>query len=133
MGEDLTLPELARRVGEPPERLRQWTSLRLVGRDGREAYDATDIERVRVIQLLVRRGIDLEAIVRANDEETLLDRHVELAFPDGIGTMFALDVAATRLGLDVETLRNLCQASGLLEQGELLSEADLTALAAMKT
>src|SRR4026208_1186109 len=82
MGEDLTLAELARRVGEPPERLRQWTSLRLVGRDGREAYDATDIERILVIQLLLRRGFNLEEIARANDEETLLDRHVELAFPD---------------------------------------------------
>jgi class 3 adenylate cyclase/YHS domain-containing protein/DNA-binding transcriptional MerR regulator len=133
MGDDLTLPELARRVGEPPERLREWTSLRLVGRDGRDAFDATDIERIRVIQLLLRRGITIEAIARANDEETLLDRHVELAFPDGVGPMFALDTAAARLGVDVETLCRLCQASGLLDQGELLSEMDLTALAAMKT
>ena len=68
MGEDLTLRELARRVGEPPEQLRQWTCLRLIGREGCEAYDATDIERIRVIQLLLRRGINLEAIARANDE-----------------------------------------------------------------
>jgi class 3 adenylate cyclase/DNA-binding transcriptional MerR regulator len=133
MDDDLTLPELVRRVGEPPERLREWRSLRLIGREGRETYDAADVERVRVIQLLLRRGITVEAIARANDDETLLDRHVALAFPDGVGTMLALEPAAARLGLDLETLRRLCQASGLLEQGELLSEADLTALAAMKT
>ena len=87
MDDDLTLLELARRVVEPPERLREWRALRLIGREGRETYDAADVERVRVIQLLLRRGITVEAIARANDDETLLDRHVALAFPEGVGTL----------------------------------------------
>jgi class 3 adenylate cyclase/YHS domain-containing protein len=133
MNDELTLPELARRVGEPPERLREWRSLRLIGREGCETYDAADVERVRVIQLLLRRGITVETVARANDDETLLDRHVALAFPAGVGTMMSLEAVAARLGVDLETLRRLCQASGLMEQGELLSEPDVNALAAMKT
>ncbi len=39
MGEDLTLPELARRVRESAERLREWRSLGLIGREGLEAFD----------------------------------------------------------------------------------------------
>jgi hypothetical protein len=34
MGEDLTRAELARQVREPPERVREWRSLGLVGRRG---------------------------------------------------------------------------------------------------
>ena len=133
MGEDLTLPELARRTGEPPERLCTWRSLGLVGRKGRETFAPEDVERVRLIRLLLRRGIGLEAIARAEDDDALLTRYLALAFPDGVGTMFTLDAAAARLSIDLETLRRLCQAAGLTEQGQPLYEEDVLALGAIKT
>ena len=133
MGEDLTLPELGRQVDEPPERLREWRSLGLIGRQGGEAFGPEDVQRVRLVQLLLRRGITLATIARANEDEALLARYMTLAFPEGVGPGYSLDAAAARLGLDLETLRRFCQASGLSEQGELLYETDLRVLTAIKT
>jgi adenylate cyclase len=133
MGEDLTLPELARQVGEPPERLREWRSLGFIGRQGSEAFGPEDVPRVRLVQLLLRHGVDLAAIARTNDDEALLARYMTLAFPEGVGRVYSLDEVASRLDLDLETLRRFWQASGLSDQGELLYEEDLRALTAIKT
>src|SRR5512145_2828332 len=113
MGEDLTLPELAGQVGEPPERLREWRSLGFIGRQGSEAFGPEDVQRVRLVQLLLRHGVDLAAIARANEDEALLARYMTLAFPEGVGPAYSLDEAAARLGLDLGTLRRFWQASGL--------------------
>jgi len=133
MDDDLTLPELARQVGEPPERLWEWRSLRLIGSEGSEAFGPEDVQRVRLVQLLLRRGITLATIAGVNEDEALLARYVTLAFPEAVGPAYSLDAAAARLGLDLETLRRFCQASTLSEHGELLYEADLRALTAIKT
>ncbi len=62
MGDELTLDELSRRTGEPVERLRQWRSLGLIGRECSDGFQPEDVERVRLVQLLLRRGIGLEAV-----------------------------------------------------------------------
>jgi class 3 adenylate cyclase/YHS domain-containing protein len=133
MGEDLALAELARQVGEPPERLREWRTLGFIGHPGSEAFGPEDVQRVRLVQLLLRHGVDLAAIARANEDEALLARYMTLAFPEGAGPAYSLDEAASRVDLDLEILRRFWQASGLSDQGELLYEEDLRALTAIKT
>jgi class 3 adenylate cyclase/YHS domain-containing protein len=132
MGEELRLPELARQVGERPERLREWWSLGLIGRQSVEEFSQEDVERARLVQLLLRRGIDLAAIARANEDEAFVARYVALRFPEGVGPTYALDEAAERLDLDLAVLRRFWEVLGLREQGELLYEEDLRALTGIK-
>jgi class 3 adenylate cyclase/YHS domain-containing protein len=127
----LTVPELAERVGESAERLHEWRSLGLLrGED--DGFAAEDVHRARLVQLLLRRGIDLATIVRANDDEAVLTRYVELAFPNGIGASCSVEEAAERVGLDVETVRRFWNAWGPSDEDEVLYEDDVRALEGLK-
>ncbi len=59
---ELTLEELSRSTGEPEERLRQWRSKGLIGAEDREGFRPEDVEKVRLVQTFLRRGIGLEAV-----------------------------------------------------------------------
>ncbi len=59
MTEELTARELGRLVGETVERVVEWRTLGLLGREGVETYKPEDVQRARLVQLLLRRGIDL--------------------------------------------------------------------------
>jgi class 3 adenylate cyclase len=124
MGEELTLEELSRSTGEPVERLGQWRSQGLIGAEDGERFRPEDVERARLVQLFLRRGIGLEAITQAA-KRGVLDWWVKMLFPHGIGPTYSLAEAAEILGLDLGLLRRLWEASGFLEQGDTLMEADL--------
>src|SRR5262245_35952691 len=132
MGQELSLAELARQVREPPEKLREWRSLRLIGRDDADAFTQEDVERARLVQLLLRRGIDLAAIVRANASEKCVARYVDVIFPGGVGRTYSLEDAAERLGFDLAALRRFWEAFGLTGQADLLYEDDVQALSGIK-
>ena len=65
MNRGVSLEELAERTGEPMARLREWRSLGLIGSEDGEWFRPDDVERVRLIQLFLRRGIDLQTIAEA--------------------------------------------------------------------
>jgi class 3 adenylate cyclase/YHS domain-containing protein len=127
MSNGLTLEELARWTGEPTERLREWRSLGLIGAGDGERFEPEDLERTRLVQTFLRRGISLDTIAR-QAKGGLLDRFVELLFPGGTGITYSLAEAAEVLGLDLEVLRRFWEASGLSEQGETMTEEDLEAM-----
>ena len=77
MPDELTLEQLSRYTGEPVERLREWRLRGLIGTDG-DRPTPRDLERVRLVQLCLRRGISLDAIVEANRTQRLIDRYVEM-------------------------------------------------------
>jgi class 3 adenylate cyclase len=132
-GGRVPLPALARRVGEPPERLREWRSLGLLrGAGDEDGCAAEDLHRARLVQLLLRRGMALAAIVRANADEAVLDRYVELAFPNGVGPSCSLEEVAARTGIEVAVVRRFWSAWGPSDQGEQLYEDDVRALEALK-
>lgn len=134
MAEELTLQELSRRTGEPMGRLRHWRSLGLIGAEGSEGFDLHDVERARLVQLLLRRGIRLETVVRATREGTFsLDRYVEVLFPHGIGRAYSLAEAAEVMDVDPQLLRRIWAAAGFAEEGETLYEEDIAALRQIKT
>jgi DNA-binding transcriptional MerR regulator len=76
----LSIEELAERTGEPAEHLREWQSLGLIGRS-ETSFSSEDIERARLIQLFLRRGIGLESIAHAERSQSLLGHYVETIFP----------------------------------------------------
>ena len=65
MRRELSLEELVVRTRVPASRLREWRSLGLIGAGDAEHYRHEDVERVRLIQLFLRRGIDLQTIAEA--------------------------------------------------------------------
>jgi len=130
---ELTLEELSRSTGEPEERLRQWRSQGLIGAEGGEGFRPEDAERARLVQLLLRRGIELEAIAKADREQRFLGHYLELMFPEGVTPSYSLAEAAEMAGLEVGVARRFWEAVGLTEQGEMAGEEDITALRALKS
>jgi class 3 adenylate cyclase/DNA-binding transcriptional MerR regulator len=132
MSEELTLRDLSQRSGQPPERLEEWRSLGLIGRGDAEAFGPEDVKRARLIRLLLRRGVSLEEIARAERRDGFLARYVDEVFPGGFQPACSLREASERLGSDLDAMRRLLAASGLAEEGEPLHEEDVQALQAMK-
>src|SRR2546422_7598051 len=75
MGNTLTLEELAELTAAPADQLREWRSLGLIGRESAETFRPEDVQRIRLIQLLLRRGIGLAAIARVEQEQGFLSRY----------------------------------------------------------
>src|SRR5262245_5389468 len=75
---DLSLDELARAAGEPVEHIREWRAAGLLGDPTRERWALGDVERVRLLALLHRRGLTTETIrARSSEFELYLGREAE--------------------------------------------------------
>jgi adenylate cyclase len=130
---ELTLSELAAQLREPTQRVAQWRSERLIGRtDDDETFTTADSQRARLVQFLLRRGITLEQIVRANQAEDFLARYLDLLSQAEGERGYSLDEAAQRIGLDTGSAHQLWEACGLGEYDDPLYERDLDALMAVK-
>jgi adenylate cyclase len=131
MDDVLTLEQMARRTGEPEERLRQWRSLGLIGSEDGERFRPEDAERVRLVQMFLRRGIGLETIAQAA-KNGLLDRYTGLISAGGAGPAYSLAEAAETIGLDIDLMRRLWEAGEMGERGELCDEDDVSMLRSCK-
>src|SRR2546428_2851430 len=100
MADRLTLDELGARTGASVDELRQWAALGLIGRGGDEAFGPEDVQRARLVGLLLRRGIDLDTIARAEKEQGFLARYIEVMFPEGVGAIHSVPEVARMLGVD---------------------------------
>src|SRR5438309_7671953 len=123
----MNLEELSQWSGESAERLLEWRSLGLIG-GGRDDFGPEDIERARLIGLLLRRGFRLEAIAKADREQNTLASCVRTAFTPGSVRTYSLEEAVGTVGLDLTTARRLWRAIGFSGQGERLYEEDVQAL-----
>ena len=131
MADVLSLEELARYTGEPEERLREWRSRGLIGAGDHSSH--RDLERVRLVQLCLRRGISLDAMVEANRSQRLIDRYVEM-LPEPSHRTYSLAEAAEVAGLDLNVARAMWKNSGLAaQQGEELRDEDIEAFRAFKS
>src|SRR5262245_50046285 len=117
MGYRLTDTELGRLVSESPERIAEWRALGLIGRAGSETFGFEDLARARLIQLLIRRRIELPAIARAEQEEGLITQHINRVWPEGVGPSYSVAEAAAGAGLGDDLVRRLLSASGLTADG----------------
>src|SRR5207249_10901758 len=132
MADELTLRELSQFLGEPLERVREWRSLGLIGRESAETFGSEDVQRARLIQLLLRRGIALEAIAQAEREQRFLARYIDVLFPAGVRPTRSLAEASAMLGLSADAVRRFWEATGLGDQGELVDDEDVQALKAVR-
>ena len=132
MGNELTLEELAELTAAPADQLREWRSLGLIGRESAETFRPEDVQRIRLIQLLLRRGIGLDAIAGAEKEQGFLARYIEVMFPCGVGAISSLPEVARILGVDPGSVERFLEASGLRDQANLLDEEDVQALKAVR-
>jgi class 3 adenylate cyclase/YHS domain-containing protein len=132
MGQHLSLQDLAQRTGETGERLREWRALGLLTQQT-DAFCSEDVERVRLIQLLLRRGIAVERIVEADHAQGILGRHVDLAFPDGVPAHYTFAEAASMVDSSADELRGFWEACAAGEQGDAVSDDDVAMLRGIKT
>jgi adenylate cyclase len=133
MTERLTLENLSRFTGEPPERLEDWRRRGLLKGSEDDGFVHEDIERVRLVTLCLRRGIALDDIVEAAGQQGMIERYVELVSAESGGHWYSLAEAAETMSLDVETVRRLWAATGFTaEQGEMLTDDDIEAIAVFK-
>jgi len=135
MSDRLTLDDLSRFSGEPPERLRDWQDKGLLGaRDGSGEFRREDIEGVRLIHLCLRRGISIDSIVEAEATSRLIDRYIELVAPSSVTRKYSIAEAAEAAGMDIESVRAMWTATGFAgEQGDSLGEDDIEAMLVFKT
>jgi adenylate cyclase len=131
MARELSIEELSRRTDEPVERLRQWRSLGLIGAQDSERFRPEDVERARLVQMFLRRGIGLETIAQAA-KGGLLDRYLELISPGGAGPAYSLAEAAEMVGLNLDLVRRLWEVAEVGEAGDMCGEDDVTMLHSCK-
>ena len=132
MGNELTLEELAELTAAPADQLREWRSLGLIGRESAETFGPEDVQRIRLIQLLLRRGIGLAAIARVEREQGFLSRYIDVMFPAGVRAIYSLAEVNRMLGMDSGSVRRFWEAAGLGDRGDLLDEEDVQALKAIR-
>jgi len=130
MAQALTMLELSDRCGEPAERLQVWRSAGLLGTEGADLFAPEDLQRIRMIQFLLRRGFELDAIARANRDAGLVTSYAYLlSSPE---RTYSLDEAARMLGWSADTLGRFLEGTGLNERGAWLDDDDLRALSTLK-
>jgi len=130
--EPVSLEDLSRWTGESPERLVEWRALGLIGTEG-VAFTSEDLELAGLVQLLLRRGINLEAITKASwDLGPEMAAYIHLLFPEGVPRAYAVAEAATLAGLDPDSVRRLTATVWPGRSVEWLAEDDITLLRTFK-
>jgi adenylate cyclase len=131
MAGQLSIEDLAMRTGEPVGHLRKWRSLGLIGTKGARGFALEDVETARLVRLLLRRGVGMEAIQEAAKAGQLgrrLAGNLEWMYPGEAGPTYSLGEAAEELGLSLDLLRRVLEVSGLRDEGEPLDDEDIEAL-----
>lgn len=131
MAEHMTVEELAQRSGAAVEVLQQWRTRGLLGRDDVATFEPGDVQRARLIRLLLGRGVALDALVQVESAQGFLARHLEVVAEQS-GPMYSLAQAAERTKLDVGVLERLVEAARVGEAEQLLSADDVQLLQGAK-
>src|SRR5206468_5394163 len=114
----LTIEQLARYTGEPEERLRDWRSRGIIGDDARDDLSLDDVERVRLVQLFLRRGINLEAIVETMRSNSF-DWFYNFPWRAPEGQIYSLEEVAELTGVKVEVMQRFREVMGSLGPDEI--------------
>ena len=124
MADGLTIEQLARYTGEPEERLREWRSRGIIGEDARDDLSLDDVERVRLVQLFLRRGINLEAIVETMHSNSF-DWFYNFPWRATQGPIYSLAEAAELTGVTVEVMERFREVMGSLGPDDFVGEEEL--------
>jgi adenylate cyclase len=123
-GGDLTLPQVAERVGVSPGTLRRWVTRGLVpGFDGR--WTPSALAYVRVVARLRARGHSLSAIKAASDSGQLAVGPIENLLSSS-GPHYSVRQASRMTGLQPEMIKRIYAAMGLgALPPDAVTEADI--------
>ena len=132
MNRRLTIEDLIRSTGESAERLLAIRALGLIGFTESGDYSVGDIETVRLVQSLERRGYTLQDIQRAEKIGTFIRERGSYAVQTEMETTYSLTEAADKVGMDADVARRLWEAAGLVDQGDRVSRVDLAMLRGFK-
>jgi adenylate cyclase len=129
---ELNLQQLSRYTGEPEERLRDWQARGILGGDPDGMFEPNDLERARLVQLLLRRGIELEAIGERR-RAGYLDWLDNFWFRQSFGATYSMAEAAEMVGMDLATLERFRETMGSSTAEAFVSEEELALLRGWKT
>src|SRR5438034_69507 len=132
MSEALSIVDLARRTGEPVDRLREWRALGLISAPDQEWFGPEAVERTRLVQLFVRRGIGLETIA-AWVRSGRMERYLELLVPRTGETGYSIAEAATMVGLDPALVERMAQTASLGAADGTVGAEDVAMLRGLKS
>lgn len=126
----MDLTELAAVTAEDTARLREYVELGVL--DDGEEFTAADAERVRLVQVLCRRGIDPAGVGAALQRQVdAFQRYLAQLYPDGEFPTITLEEAADRARIGLDLLHRIREASGLGGPNARLTSADVDAMAAI--
>jgi class 3 adenylate cyclase len=128
----LTIDDLVRSTGESDERLLEIRATGLIGSTESGVYSVGDIETVRLVQSLERRGYTLQDIQRAERIGTFIREGGSYAVRTEMEATYSLAEAADKIGMDADVARRLWEAAGLVDQGDRVSRVDLAMLRGFK-
>jgi class 3 adenylate cyclase len=124
VGDWLTLEQLARYTGEPGERLRDWQARGIIGDSSLDDLTVFDVERVKLVQLFLRRGLDLDGIAEGM-QSGIFDWFYNFPWRDTGGPLYSLAEAAETIGADLPTLQRFREAMGYTSSDDVVSEEEL--------
>lgn len=130
-GREGGLDWLAQLTGETVADLERRVVDGLLSRPEAEQATASAVAQVGLVQLLRRRGFDVEEIVAAARKQPGLFARYRTQLAPASGDLHTLEEAASSYGLDVDVARRLWEASGLTDQGEIGTDTDVHALQAV--
>jgi adenylate cyclase len=129
---ELTLTEVARRVGVRPDTLRRWVRQGVVPRDD-GTWTPAAVAHARLVARLRARGHSLAELREASSSGRLAYGYVEDLFPSDARTLTA-EEAAEELGLEPALIERLWIAAGLSAASlDEIGEDDLELLRLMAT
>lgn len=128
MPAELPEEELARRLGESLDVVREWKSLGLLGEA--PARGALALARGRLVQYLRRHGVSLTRIAEAfaGDLAEHVARYLAVRYPADDPPVFDLAEAAARADVSLAAAQKVIDAIGLLDGGDFLNHEDTAIL-----
>jgi class 3 adenylate cyclase/YHS domain-containing protein len=128
----MSVEELAARCGETVEFVRRAHGLGLVGPGGHARFDLADVERVRLLRFMLRRGLDLELIADVERDQGLVSYFTDQIAATGSWPSVPLGQAAQVAGLPTPFLERFARAACLDDQQGLVSEEDIQIVQGLK-
>ncbi|HEY5639556.1 MAG TPA: adenylate/guanylate cyclase domain-containing protein [Dehalococcoidia bacterium] len=129
----LSLEELASRTTEPEDKLENWRSCGLIGREGEDTFSTEDIGRVRLIHQLLHYGHSLDDIRDAlHNPDSVRRFYLDEMTRHLSAPTFTLPEAAELTGLALEQVSTFVEATGVADTGGMLEEDDIGFLRSLK-
>lgn len=124
MTDGLTIEQLARYTGEPEGRLRDWQARGIIGHAASDKLDIYEVEKVRLIQILLRRGLAMDTVAEAMTSG-MFDWFRQFPFREHEGRIYSLGEAAEIVGLKPETINLVREAMGSVATDDYVTEEEL--------